>query len=215
MAQTCPSCGTENSGESRFCLYCGAPLTGNSAGATTTPATTASAVTPPPPPRLVSTPTTREPSPDFVGLIGVAFFLLIVGIVFTLNPNLLNDFRAWWDRILKFGLFSRPPEGIITSAVLFFAFIGLSNFVTAAMRWLVNRRRFGALARVLSGIGFLTLTFMVSRYATRSMSGQAVLSTWVAILGALIIVYIGVGLFWTTTRRLAPTPEAQKSTIER
>src|SRR5881392_4171772 len=68
-----------------------------------------------------------ERRPDFVALIGVAFFLLILGVVFTLNTNLLNDFRSWWDLIQPGGLFVRPPDGIVRSGLLFFALLGLSN----------------------------------------------------------------------------------------
>ncbi|MGI0149393.1 MAG: DUF835 domain-containing protein, partial [Thermoplasmata archaeon] len=82
----CPKCGTENDDQLAFCVYCGSALPGN-----------LSEVPPPAPMRTAPSsavkqipPGARGPPerhPDFVGLIGVAFFLLIVGIVFTLNTN--------------------------------------------------------------------------------------------------------------------------------
>ena len=199
MPQKCARCGTENKDDVADCVYCGASLSEKPAEAPApAPLYVPSFAIKPIPPAI------RERHPDFVGLIGVAFFLLIVGIVFTVNTNLLNDFRGWWDRILERGLFVRLPEGIITSGVLFFALIGLSNFLTAGLRWLFDRNRFGALARVLSGVGFLVLSFLLTQYESRAISGQLVISAWAAVLGTLLIIYIAVGLYWVRTRRPAP-----------
>ena len=38
-------------------------------------------------------PVARARTHDFVGLFGVAFFLLVVGVVFYLNQNLLTEIR--------------------------------------------------------------------------------------------------------------------------
>jgi len=146
-----------------------------------------------------------ERRPDFVGLIGVAFFLLIVGIVFTLNTNLLNDLRLWSDLVVANGLFVRPPDGIIASGIIFFGLLGLSNFLTSGLRWILDRSRFGALARVLAGVGFLSLAFLTWRYSLRAMSGSLVISVWTAILGTFLVIYIAVGLYWVRARRPAPT----------
>jgi len=142
-----------------------------------------------------------ERRPDFVALIGVAFFLLILGVVFTLNTNLLNDFRSWWDLIQPGGLFVRPPDGIVRSGLLFFALLGLSNFLTSGLRWVLDRNRFGALARVLAGLGFVSLAILTWRYSLRAFSGSLVVSIWTAILGALLVIYIAVGLYWVRARR--------------
>ena len=197
----CPKCGTENDDEVAFCVYCGSLLPDR--------------VTAPPPaaaapkgfqPLKPIPPVARafpERRPDFVGLIGVAFFLLIVGIVFTLNTNLLNDLRSWWDLVSADGLLVRPPDGIVTSGVLFFGLLGLSNFLTSGLRWVLDRNRFGALARVLGGFGFLSLAGLTWRYSTRAMSGSLVISIWTAILGTFLVIYIGVGLYWVRARRPA------------
>jgi hypothetical protein len=145
-----------------------------------------------------------ERRPDFVGLIGVAVFLVILGVVFTLNTNLLNDFRAWWDKVLAGSLFVRPPEGIIGSGIVFFGLLGISNFLTSGLRWALDRGRFGALARVLGGFGFLSLAVLIWRYSLRTISGSLVLSIWTAVLGALLVAYIAVGLYWVRSRRVVP-----------
>jgi Protein of unknown function (DUF835)/zinc-ribbon domain len=201
----CPKCGTENDAEVAFCVYCGSLLPDH---AGTPPAPTA-----PPAPRMslaikTNPPVARafpERRPDFVGLIGVAFLLLIVGIVFTLNTGLLTDLRLWSDLIVANGLFVRPPDGIITSGIIFFGLLGLSNFLTSGLRWILDRSRFGALARVLAGVGFLSLAFLTWRYSLRAMSGSLVISVWTAILGTFLVIYIAVGLYWVRARRPAPT----------
>src|SRR5467141_1671368 len=91
----CPKCGTENDDEVAFCVYCGSLLpdrAGVPPSPTAPPAPNRPRALKPLPPVARAFPERR---PDFVGLIGVAFFLLIVGIVFTLNTKLLNDFGSW------------------------------------------------------------------------------------------------------------------------
>lgn len=207
----CPNCGTENKTDVAYCVYCGTALVERvpePPAAAPTPMLTAeaiiSAAVKPIPSEV------RERAPDFVGLIGVAFFLLVVGIVFTLNGNILNDFRAWWEGIQANSLFVRPPDGIILSGEQFFALLGLANLLTATLRWVLDRNRFGALARVLAGTGFVVLALLLTRYAVRAVSGQLILSLWVAVLGALLITYIAIGLYWTTTRRGRPAAEAAR-----
>jgi len=200
----CPKCGTENDDEVAFCVYCGSLLPDHASAPTpAAPVPTApsafSALRPMPPAARAF----PERRPDFVALIGVAFFLLILGVVFTLNTNLLNDFRSWWDLIQPGGLFVRPPDGIVRSGLLFFALLGLSNFLTSGLRWVLDRNRFGALARVLAGLGFVSLAILTWRYSLRAFSGSLVVSIWTAILGALLVIYIAVGLYWVRARRPA------------
>jgi hypothetical protein len=210
----CPKCGTENDDEVAFCVYCGSLLPDHAAAPTPpAPSPSAPAASPalkPLPPVARAFPERR---PDFVALIGVAFFLLILGVVFTLNTNLLNDFRGWWDLILPGGLFVRPPDGIIRSALQFFALLGLSNFITSGLRWVLDRNRFGALARVLAGLGFASLAFLTWRYSLRTVSGSLVVSIWTAVLGGLLVIYIAVGLYWVRSRR--PSVAAGRAPISR
>ncbi len=140
----CDSCGTMNKDTSRFCLYCGAPLT--TIGAETAAPATAPPAPPPSVPRanpIRPLYMPRPRTPDYVGLFGVAFFLLVLGIVFYLNGNLLTELRRWWDQVLAGRGAFRPPEGVIVSAGLFWGLLGVSNFVAAGHERVVRRRARG------------------------------------------------------------------------
>jgi hypothetical protein len=205
----CPRCGTENAEDIAFCVYCGTSLTGPAPtplpAVEATPRPRSSAVKPIP--RSVRE--TYERRPDFVGLIGVAFFLLIVGIVFTLNTSLLDHLRQWWDLMqaedFPEALFVQPPSGIVRSGMFFFGLLGLSNFLTAGLRWSLDRSRFGALARLFAGIGFFGLAALIWRYTLGALTGAQVLSAWTATLGVLLVAYIATGLYWVRARRPAPS----------
>src|SRR2546428_10852576 len=95
----CDACGTMNKDTSRFCLYCGAALTTIGAEAV------APATAPPAPPAPIPRASPIRPmymprprTPDYVALFGAALFLLVLGIVFFLNGNLLTELRRWWDQ---------------------------------------------------------------------------------------------------------------------
>src|SRR6266705_3688894 len=173
----CDSCGTMNKDTSRFCLYCGAPLT-------TTGAETAAPATAPPVPspsvprahpvRPLYMP--RPRTPDYVGLFGVAFFLLVLGIVFYLNGNLLPEIRRWGDQVLAGRGAFRPPEGGIVSAGLFWGLLGVSNFGIAFLRWFFTRSRIRTLGALLGGIAMVMFSYFLYRYSLRDMSGSFVVA---------------------------------------
>src|SRR3990172_2884000 len=98
----CPGCTAENDAGARFCFSCGTPMTARTSEASAAPPP------PPPPPRTVR-PGARL---DVVGLFGLAVVLIVVGTVFAANPALVDDLRAWVDRLAQQGIFVRPPEGI-------------------------------------------------------------------------------------------------------
>jgi hypothetical protein len=131
-----------------------------------------------------------------------------VGIVFALNTGLITDLQGWWNSAqasgLPDGLFVRPPSGVITSGMFFFGLLGLSNFLTSGLRWILDRSRFGALARVFAGIGFFAFAGLIWRYSLGLMTGSQVLSIWTATLGTLLVVYIATGLYWVRARRPVP-----------
>jgi len=197
----CDACGTMNKETSRFCLYCGAPLT--TVGAEAAPATLPPPAVAPPapragPPRPVYVP--RPRAPDFVGLFGVAFFFLVLGVVFYLNGNVLTELRRWWDQILAGRAAFRPPEGVIVSAGLFWGLLGVSNFGIAFLRWFFTRSRIRTLGALLGGIAMVTFSYFLYRYSLRDMSGSLVVSLETAVIAVLLFVYIGLGLYWTTPR---------------
>src|SRR2546422_7322811 len=135
----CDACGTMNKDTSRFCLYCGAALTTIGAEAA------APATAPPAPPAPVPRASPIRPmymprprTPDYVALFGVAFFLLVLGIVFFLNGNLLTELRRWWDQVVAGRGAFRPPEGGVSSAGLFCGHPRVSNFGIAFPRWVFS-----------------------------------------------------------------------------
>src|SRR3989442_3671648 len=168
----CDACGTVNKDASRFCLYCGAPLTDLGAEATA-PATEPPVPSAPIPraspirPLYMPRPRTR----DYVALFGVAFFLLVLGIVFYLNGNLLTELRRWWDQVLAGRGAFRPPEGVIVSAGLFWGLLGFSNFGIAFLRWFFTRSRIRTLGALLGGIAMVMFSYFLYRYSLRAMSG--------------------------------------------
>src|SRR3989449_1361896 len=147
----CDACGTMNKDTSRFCLYCGAALTTIGAEAA------APATAPPAPPAPVPRASPIRPmymprprTPDYVALFGVAFFLLVLGIVFYLNGNLLTELRRWWDQVVAGRGAVRPPEGGIATAGLFLGRLGVSHFRIAFLPSVFSRSRrrtLGALLR--------------------------------------------------------------------
>jgi len=142
----------------------------------------------------------RPRTPDFVGLFGVAFFFLVLGIVFYQNGNLLTELRRWWDQILAGRAAFRPPEGLIVSAGLFWGLLGVSNFGIAFLRWFFTRSRIRTLGALLGGTAMVTFSYFLYRYSLRDMSGSLVVSLEAAVIAVLLFVYIGLGLYWTTPR---------------
>jgi len=137
--------------------------------------------------------------PDFVGLLGFAFFLVVLGVVFYLNQNLFADLRAWWDQTVAGQL--RPPERIISSAIAFWGLIGAADFVVAALRWTIRRTKIHTLGAALGGIGMIAFAYFLYRYSVRELSGSQVVSFEAAVIGILLFVYIGLGLHWTRAKR--------------
>src|SRR2546428_9844386 len=209
----CDACGTMNNETSRFCLYCGASLTtAGMEAAPPTPGTPAAAA--PPLPRAPPLPPVYVPrprTPDFVGLFGVAFFFLLLGIVFFLNGNLLTEIRRWWDQILAGRAAFRPPEGLIISAAWFWGLLGISSFGIAFLRWTFARSRIRTFGAFLDGIGMIAFAFFLYRYSLRTLSGSLVISLEAAVLAALLFIYIGSGLYWTSARRRALVAAAYRA----
>src|SRR5439155_707896 len=142
---------------SRCCLYCGASLsstTPEGSAASAAPSPSANPASPPIGPRAIPARPAYVPrprTPDYVGLFGVAFLFLVLGIVFFLNGNLLTELRRWWEQILAGRGAFRPPEGVITSSGLFSGLLGVANFGVAFLRWFFTRSRVLTLGAPLAG----------------------------------------------------------------
>jgi len=201
----CPTCGTENKEDAKFCYSCGMPL------AAAPPAPAAAAAPPPPPTWAAGRPRPREP--DLLGLIGFAILLLVVAIVIALNPSVFSEFFRWVDRMAREGVASRPPGGLISSAAIFWGLLGLGNFFVAAVRFSARQWRLKILADVLGGVALLSFAYLLILYGDRVITSSLVLAFLAGIVGALIFVYIILGAYWGFARG-APAPAPQRPTTK-
>ena len=196
----CPSCGTENSDDARFCKSCAAPQTPAASGAVP-PVPPPTAPEPPPPPQP---PRHKQPHEDLVGLLSFAFFLLAVAVAFGLNANLIQDFGRWFQLMSSnHTVFVRPPEALIVASAWFFGVIGALEFVGASLRWSLRWTPMRALSRVLSGVGDLVFAVLLLGYADRAISGAFLLTVLVGVVAALLMIYVTLGIYWSSGR---PTP---------
>lgn len=202
----CPNCGTENNEDARFCKSCAAPQTPQTSPPPVTPVMPA--LPPPPPPRRP-----RQPHEDLFGLLSLAFFLLAVAVVFYLNPNLVEGFRQWTAGIAAKGtIFFRPPEAVIVSAAWFFGIVGVLEFVAAFLRWSFRWLPLRAVAPLLEGVGDLSFTVLLLGYASRAISSGFVITVFIGVLAALLMIYVTLGVYWSAGRGFSWTPEPQPPT---
>ena len=197
----CPSCGKVNREGANYCAFCATPLAPTAAPR---PAATASIPPAPVPPPTADacfgTPPARMREPAFPGILSFAFFLIVVGAVFLSNPGIFTDLEAWMKAFTPAGGVPRPPQSLIMSAVLFFAAAGVSDFVTAGIRFAITKRRRRMLADVMTGIGWIALSGLTTLYAGRSISGPVVIASELVVCGILIILYLVVVSRWMIVR---------------
>jgi uncharacterized BrkB/YihY/UPF0761 family membrane protein len=126
---------------------------------------------------------------DYLGLISFGVFVIIVGIVFVANPNLVSDFSSWIEQMTDEQHLIRPPEGFINSAILFFGLIGLFDFFKAGVRlWIVEPRR-QALGDILSGVALILFAYLIHLYGGYVLTWQMVLATEAIVVGLLVVLY--------------------------
>lgn len=201
----CPSCGTENHEDARFCKSCAAPLTPTETPPPATPVAPA-----PPPPTPIYVDRRRQPHQEFVGLLGFAFFLVAVAIVFAQNPTLFQGLLRWTDLVnVNHTVLVRPPEAIIVSAAWFFGAMGVFEFVAAFIRWSLRWLPLRVASRILSGIGDLIFAALLLRYADRAISGGFLITVLVAVFAGMLMLYVTLGMYWSRGRVLlwVPAPE--------
>lgn len=117
-------------------------------------------------------------------------FLIVVGIVFLANPNLGTEFAQWVDRWTKQTWVPRPPDPLIGSVILFTAAVGVTNFVTAILRWFVRRRNHRILGDIVTGIAWFTFSFLTYLYLARTIAGPVAVAAEIVVVGLLLIAYI-------------------------
>jgi hypothetical protein len=126
---------------------------------------------------------------DYLGLVSFGFFLLIVGFVFTLNPNVIDDFRLWIMQISTGRMLVRPPEGLIFSAAIFFGLVSVFDFIMAGIRLAINDAKRRILADFLTGIALILFAYLIDLYGRHHLSWLGVLGTEAIACGLLIVVY--------------------------
>jgi len=219
----CLNCGAAPAThDATFCMMCGARLT---------PETPPPGPAPVPPPAPSAVPPTLTPSaagaprpwwetrppwhappapPDLIGLLSFGFFLVIVGVVWALNPNVFVQFFSWVGSISGSASIPRPPDPLIWSAALMFGLGAASGYFTTFLRATAMRQRGRAFGDFLSATGTLVLAVLLSAYASRVLSGWAVVGLEVATVGFLIFVYFFVSLVrWRAWSFGAPTGPAE------
>lgn len=193
----CPACGVENHDNARFCKSCAAPQVPQVPQAPTPPPAAPPVV--PPPVRLRHH---RQPHEDLVGLLGFAFFLAAVAVVFAQNPSLIEGLRTW-SREMSVGntIFVRPPDPVIVSAAWFFGVMGGLEFIGAGLRWSLRWPPLRVTSLVLAGFGDLIVALLLLRYADRAISGAFLLTVLVGVAAAFLMIYITLGIYWASSRK--------------
>ena len=126
---------------------------------------------------------------DYSGLISLGMFLIIVGIVFVIDRNLFSDFELWIKQVTEEQVLTRPPESLITSAMIFFGLIGLSDFFKAGIRLWIDKSKKRVLGDILSGIALVLFTYLIHLYAIYALTWQQVLAIEAIAVGLLVIFY--------------------------
>jgi hypothetical protein len=181
---TCPKCKAEVNESNKFCTYCGASLKFEA-------------------PSQVETRVHvherdacfGEKERDYLGLVSFGFFLLTVGIVFTMNPNIVDDFRSWIILISTAHMPVRPPEGLIYSATLFFSVVGIFDFAMAGIRLAAHDLKRRVLTDVLSGFALILFAYLIHLYIENYFTWQMVLGTEAIVCGILVTVY-SIARYW-------------------
>jgi hypothetical protein len=177
---TCPKCGAETEKDAEFCHFCGTRLVTETSK----------------PPEKESH--TREAEvcfgegehrPDYSGLVSFGILLLVIGIVFLAHPNLISDFRLWGETMTTEKTLSRPPQGLIDSAALFFGLIGLSDFFMAGVRLMADKRMRRVLVSILSGVALVLFSYFICLYGGHALSWQMTLAAEAVVVGLLVILY--------------------------
>ena len=177
---TCPKCGAVTEKNDEFCRVCGARLVGE---------TSESAEKKSPVPEREVCFGEGERYRDYSGLASFGVFLLMVGIIFLANPNLISDFSSWIERMRTQETLLRPTQGLIDSAALFFALIGISNFFLAGIRFMARQRLRRVLSGILSGVALVSFSYFIYLYGTRALTWQMTLAAEAVVCGLIIILY--------------------------
>jgi drug/metabolite transporter (DMT)-like permease len=126
---------------------------------------------------------------DYTGLVSFGIFLVIIGIVFIANPNVISNFSSWTEQMTKAKSLLRPPQDLIYSAALFFGLIGLSDFFLAGVRYVSHRTRRRVLSNMFSGVALILFSYLIYLYGRHDVTWPVAFATEIVACGLLIILY--------------------------
>jgi hypothetical protein len=126
---------------------------------------------------------------DYMGLVSFGTFILAVGLVFVINPQLFSDFCLWIEQMRTMENLVRPPRGLIVSAIVFFGLIGLSDFFKAGIRFWIAQSRRQVLADILSGAALTLFAYLIYLYGNYTIGWQMALAIEAVAVGLLVILY--------------------------
>ncbi|MEM2873113.1 MAG: zinc ribbon domain-containing protein [Nitrososphaerales archaeon] len=166
----CKKCGAEYAEGARYCTKCGTPVVEEWK-----------------PPREECFGEGRAER-DYLGLVSFGFFLLIVGYIFSTNTWILSEFQAFFESLGE-GVFVPPSSQLRYVFALFLGLIGASDFVMAGIRVFLRQSWRRPLQDVLSGVGVISIAYLVYLNSQRLMTWQMVVVLAIVTVGILVIVY--------------------------
>ena len=179
----CEKCGAETGEEDVYCPRCGEPLK---------PEVKVRRRPPRPPRRRREDDLcfgAGEPRGDPLGIVEFGLFIIIVGVVYTLNPQIPGSFISWVELMGDLEMLVRPPATLIRSAVTFFGLLGGSNLLTAAIRVYMDKVPRRIAQDVISAMALLSLSYLISLYGAGEMAWTSVIALEAILIGALVIAY--------------------------
>ena len=176
---TCPKCGADMEKTDLFCPSCGTQLNTEQSKASEEETHV----------REGDVCFEVEHRRDYTGLISFGIFLLIVGIVFIADPNMISSFNSWIEGMTRAKSLSRPPLDLIDSAALFLGLIGLSEFFLAGVRFIAYRLTGRTLSNILSGVALVIFSYLVYLYGRHDLTWQITLAAEIVACGLLVIAY--------------------------
>jgi hypothetical protein len=129
-------------------------------------------------------------------LLSFGIFILVVGLIFTLNPNVFSDFSSWVTQMVDKEELIRPPDGLITSATYFFGLVGVLDFFQVAARLWAGRSKRKVLSDALSGVALIFFAYLIYLYGNYRLTWQMVLALEIVAVGLLVVLYSVVRGTW-------------------
>jgi len=170
---TCSKCGTKNQKQAEFCTNCGVSLFSPKRSEI----------------RKDKCFGKEKRDRDYMGFISFGSFLIIIGIIISVNTSVFSNFLVWLNQLTNGKVWIRPSEDLITSVTLFFGLLGISNFFIAALKLIFNRSKRRGLSDIFSGIALILFAYMFNLYNDNVLRLRMILAIEVIICGLLIILY--------------------------